>query len=148
MPADMGPVILLQTANPIHEILGQCLFLEPIQANVHQGAYVNTASQEDDGFVFITFVYAVILSWDIEPTYYVANTLLSIGSFQLVPISIPPYKNAAYARTLLSSHNETSADTLTKIPLLSRLALPIRSRAGKGFLRPRFRTLSLPDVTF
>ncbi|OTA75417.1 hypothetical protein M434DRAFT_18667 [Hypoxylon sp. CO27-5] len=47
---------------------GYVYFLSPLQANVHQGVYVNTASQEDDGFVFITFVYAVILSWDMEPT--------------------------------------------------------------------------------
>ncbi|KAI2619385.1 hypothetical protein GGS26DRAFT_572855 [Hypomontagnella submonticulosa] len=69
MPTDMGPVILLQTvANPIHE----CLLLNHTshrnQRPPRDFSYVNAASQEDDGFVFITVVHAVILSWEIEPT--------------------------------------------------------------------------------
>ncbi|KAI1760347.1 hypothetical protein GGR53DRAFT_90558 [Hypoxylon sp. FL1150] len=74
MVTDKGPVILLQTTNPIDVVLGRCLLVS------HQGAFlrqccVHAASQEDDGFVFIAMIHAVILSWDIEPTYQIHSLL-------------------------------------------------------------------------
>ncbi|KAI1142685.1 hypothetical protein F5Y05DRAFT_126970 [Hypoxylon sp. FL0543] len=73
---------------------------EPSGPMSTKGAYVNAASQEDDGFVSITFAHAVILSGDMEPT--LANTLLSIGSSNLCSYpSLPAKMLRAYAPTLL-----------------------------------------------
>lgn len=73
----MGPVILLQTTSPIDEswadVYSSARLLVSRTKNPMstKGTFlrqcrVHAASQEDDGFVFITIVHAVILSWDID----------------------------------------------------------------------------------
>ncbi|KAI1094919.1 hypothetical protein F5B19DRAFT_442526 [Rostrohypoxylon terebratum] len=64
----MGPVILLQNNHPNSTSLKPVFTSWTIQKTAPtKGVYVNAASQEDDSFVFITIVYAVISSWEMEP---------------------------------------------------------------------------------